>query len=205
MSRTIIEAIQKLSGTQLKNNLFCIPATVLSVDEGERTCVVEAVGGNEAIRIEGVQLMASVDDGLLIIPEIESNVIVSYSTLYPAFISQFSSINKFLLIVGANQVTVQVTNEGLLVELNETKLSLTDGKIQFNDGAFEGLVKVGALTDKLNAPENQVNQLKQIFAGWTPIPNDGGAALKGAVSTWASQQMQPTQKEQIENDKVTHG
>ena len=205
MSRTIIEAIQKIAGTQLKNNIFNVPASVVSVDEAARTCVVETIGGNEAIQIEGVQLMASVDDGILIIPEVGSDVIVSYSTLYPPFICQFSAISKVLLVVGENGVSIEITADGLLVELNDTKISLTDGKIQFNDGAFDGLVKAEQLTDKLNTIENSINALKQVFSSWTPVPQDGGAALKAAVGTWAGQQLQPTQKSQIENTKVTHG
>lgn len=205
MSRTIIEAIQRIAGTQLKNNLFNVPASVVSVDEATRTCVVETLGGDESITIEGVRLMANIDDGLLIVPEVESDVIVSYSTLYPPFICQFSAIKKLLLVVSENTVSVEVNEDGVLVELNDTKISLTDGKIQFNDGAFDGLVKVAELTDKLNTIEDSINALKQVFSSWTPVPQDGGAALKAAVGTWAGQQLQPTQQSQIENTKVTHG
>lgn len=204
-ARTIIDALQKIAGVQLKNNIFILPATVLSVNEAERTCVVETIGGDQAIEIEGVQLMASVDDGVLLVPTVGSTVNVNYSTYYAPFLCQFSGVDKVLVVVGENAVAVEVTNTGVLVELNDTKISLTDGKIQFNDGAFDGLVKVEQLTQKLNTIENSINALKQVFSTWTPVPQDGGAALKGAVSSWAGQQLQPTQQSQIENTKVTHG
>jgi hypothetical protein len=32
--------------------------------------------------------------------------------------------------------------------------------------------------------DNALSDLKDIFSAWTPVPNDGGAALKAALLLW---------------------
>jgi len=68
-----------------------------------------------------------------------------------------------------------------------------------------GLVKVADLVSKMNTIENDINTLKTIFSSWTPVPSDGGAALKLAAATWYAQQLTPTQATELENKKVQHG
>lgn len=75
-------------------------------------------------------------------------------------------------------------------------------QVTFNDGNLGGMVKVEDLVTRLNNVENDVNNLKTVFTSWTPVPNDGGAALKAAVSTWAGEQLEVTVKEDIENPKI---
>ena len=68
-----------------------------------------------------------------------------------------------------------------------------------------GLVKVQDLTSKLNNLESDLNTLKLIFSSWSPVPSDGGAALKLAAATWYAQQLTPTTVNELENLKVKHG
>lgn len=72
----------------------------------------------------------------------------------------------------------------------------------FNDGQLGGLVKVEALVERLNAIENDINSLKQALSGWTPVANDGGAALKTAISSYAGQKLTETERKNIENERV---
>lgn len=76
--------------------------------------------------------------------------------------------------------------------------------IVINDGENSGVVKIEALTDKLNALEKAINGLKTQLKTWTPVPNDGGTALKGAITAWAAQSITETKVEDIENDKLKH-
>ena len=75
-------------------------------------------------------------------------------------------------------------------------------EIRLMGGQMGGLVKVEELVKKLNAVEKDLNSLKQVFQGWVTVPQDGGAALKTAATTWATQQLTETQKSDIENEKV---
>ena len=50
----------------------------------------------------------------------------------------------------------------------------------FGNPLFAELVAVASKVDQ------QLNDLKGILSGWTPVPNDGGLALKTAITSWAS-------------------
>lgn len=86
------------------------------------------------------------------------------------------------------------------VDLVETKSK----KIVYNDGSNNGLVKVKELTEKVNTLERDLNQVKKMFAAWTPVAYDGGASLKVTVATWAAKQITETKQSDIEDTKITH-
>jgi len=206
MSRAIIDAIRKISGTNLNNTLYMVPASVLSVDVASRTCTVQTIGGEQSINIEGVQLMASVDDGFLLIPALNSDVIVSYSTYYKPFICQFSKLDKVVIVVGENNVAIEIDNDKILAELNDTKFLLQDGLTQFNDGSFGGLVKVIQLTQKLNNLENLVNDFISKYNSHTHILTlTTGTGTAAPTTTTEPATLTPTQQADIENTKVKHG
>lgn len=187
MGRELIEAIRRITGTTLSDKVYIFPAEVVSVNEAERTCIVEALGAEERVTIEGVKLMAAVDDGLLLIPSVESTVIVIQNTHGDPYVSLFSEVTKIVSIVG------------------ESSIEVTSGKIAINDGKLGGLVKVGALTDKLNAIEQKVNDLISLFNSHTHSGVTSGTSTSGTTPTIVSGNLTQTAQSDIENDKVTHG
>ena len=52
-------------------------------------------------------------------------------------------------------------------------------EVIINGGKLGGLIKVQELTQKLNALESEVNNLKQLFASWVPVKGDGGQSFAG--------------------------
>lgn len=167
--RAIQEAIQILSGTHLSDKVYFIDATVKSVDEQARTCVVVALSGKAGNEFTA-RLMASVDDGVLIVPTVESTVAVSMSDFNTATIVQYSEVEKIVL----------------------------------RGGDLGGLVKVIELTEKLNNLENKLNSLVAKYNihthNVTAVGSPTGPGLQpesGALT--------PTQRSEIENDKINHG
>jgi hypothetical protein len=77
-------------------------------------------------------------------------------------------------------------------------------KIIMRNGQKGGLININDLVVKLNNIEQHINDLKQIFINWTPVPQDGGAALKTVSASWASQQLNITNVSDIEDDKILH-
>ena len=77
--------------------------------------------------------------------------------------------------------------------------------INIRGDQYGGLVKVQELVDKINALESDLNDIKQAFTTWVPVPNDGGAALKAAAATWSGAVFVETVVGDIENENVTHG
>lgn len=86
--------------------------------------------------------------------------------------------------------------DAFLISANEVD------EIVLNGGTLGGLVKVGELTERLNLIEKDINSLKQKLSGWTPVPNDGGSALKTALSSYTSESLKETQVRDIENERV---
>lgn len=182
MSDRVRKSLKRLMQTQIKSG--SLTASVETVNEAQRSCVVQPVDGGA--KIFGVRFYSAIGTngkGIIAVPAKDSEVIVSFidNVQQAAYISMYGKIDKFILI----------TEQGGIVEL------------QGDD--FGGLVKVAELTEKLNNMENDINTLKQAFNSWIVVPNDGGAALKVSASSWAGEALTPTEQNEIENTKVKHG
>ena len=77
-------------------------------------------------------------------------------------------------------------------------------KIEINKGKNGGLINIKELITQLNTIQDDINQLKNAITAWTPVPEDGGAALKTATAAWAEQQINKTKQADIEDTKITH-
>lgn len=175
--RKISEAVQTLAGVTNFDNVKLVKCEVVLVDENKRTCNVTTSGGVVDFDINDVSLMASIDDGLLVIPTVGSDVIVCYNSKNVKYICQFSEINKVLIIIG------------------DTTVEVKDGSIKFNDGSFDGLVKISDLTKKLNDMVTKINvELTKIQTG---IATGGGSYTPTNLSNF--------NKSDYENTKITHG
>ena len=81
-------------------------------------------------------------------------------------------------------------------------------KIEINGGKNGGLIRIEDLVSRLNAIEDDINNLKTTLTGWTPVAQDGGAALKTTLTIpgtgWATKQLAKTKTSDLEDDKITH-
>lgn len=172
---SIKQAIRSIGGVEDAVRLF--DAEILSVDRAKRVCEVVLIGGKSSNQIT-VRLMASIDDGCLLIPKVGSNVIVSMSDYILPFISQYSEIEEIEWLGG--------DYDGVPIVVHPTDHS-------------KGLLA------KINQLENKIKDLQTIFSTtWTPVANDGGAALKAATTAWAGTPYIITQQADIEHPNITH-
>lgn len=175
-SKEIKEAIKSIVGVP---GMMFVMGKVESV--GDETCSVKIA---DRIVINDVRLNASADgnaDNILIKPTVGSMVMMadlSGGELRSLVVISFSAL------------------ESMTVKF--------EGEVVINGGENEGLVKVVELAEKLNAIENDINNLKSIFSSWVPVVYDGGASLKAAAASWVAQSLQTTSKEDIENPKIKH-
>lgn len=140
-----------------------------------------------------VKLKSIVDEaetGVFYIPEVDSDVFCVPEGLDKEryFVAGINKVAKIIF---------KMQNLSLVMD-NETET------LKINDGSNGGLIVIADLVSRINDLENDINTLKQAFFSWVTVPNDGGAALKTAASTWAGQQFVNTQVADIENDKVKH-
>ena len=183
--RAIKTAVQKLADTFKEDTVRLIIGTVESVDEDKAICSVKI---QNDVTLPNVSLQASICDGLLIVPVKDSTVYVLTSKYNTPLVIQWSDIDKFMLQVGDSYLEVN-----------------NDGSFQFNDGSFDGLVKVGELVKKINALENLLNGFISIYNTHTHTASSFGAPTT-VPSAIESQQINPiTQQQDIENDKIKHG
>lgn len=116
-------AIEKLAGVHRKDNVQIFDTTVNSVDIDKRRCVVTMVGGQSANTLT-VRLMASVDDGCLFVPAVDSTVVVTYSDYVEPYISQYSEIDSIIWLGGQYDgvpIVVHPTDhtKGLLAKITQ--------------------------------------------------------------------------------------
>lgn len=183
--RSIISAVQKMTGTYNIDTVYLVTGNVVSVDENAGTCLVEAISGNASTNIDGVEFQTVVADGVLFIPRVGSEVKVLFSKYTTPFIAQYSEIENMYIAADL---------------------------IQFNDGALGGMVKVIDLTTKLNNLENDVNNLKTLLTTMinamiaVPSGNVSHTELIGYFSpllSYTTDPLTPTVRSDIENTVIT--
>lgn len=173
----LAESIQQLAGTKFLNHTTAVMAEVVSVDAEARTCRCTTISGTTTADLRTVHLMAETEDGLLLVPEIGSSVIVAYNKELLPFVLMYSGI--------------------------ESATFWVNGVITLKDGSLGGIPIVGALLQKINLLENKVNQLLQAYnAHLHPDPVSG---TTGATTVPVAGTLTPTQLVDIENKNVTHG
>lgn len=110
-----------------------------------------------------------------------------------------------ITLTSGSDTSAELTTTGITLKSgDDTSAELTATGIILNGGSFGGMVKVEQLTERINAIENDINQLKTVFSGWVPVPQDGGAALSAASVAWAGSLLTLTGRSDVENEKVKH-
>lgn len=83
------------------------------------------------------------------------------------------------------------------------KWVLNNGQLTINGDGFGGIVKAPELKTQVDKNTAILEAIQNAFSSWTPIPKDGGAALKSQVASIPS--MQRADLGGIENGKIKHG
>jgi hypothetical protein len=82
-------------------------------------------------------------------------------------------------------------------------LNLSNGEIVFNDNRLGSYITdINKLVERMNIIEQDINQIKDFFAQWVPIPFDGGAALKAISSPWHSNPLVETTVPDIKDNLI---
>lgn len=185
MSNAATEIHQKLKDITHRENDTMI-AIVKEVDSDAGTIDVDVDG----LVFYEVQLRSIVKDGvkgIKILPKKDSVVIVErIGKSNELFVTMFSEIDS------------------IVWEIENMKYFVDKDGFVFNDGNNKGMVKMPEMVQQMNKIEDDINNLKTAITGWTPVPNDGGAAFKAAAAAWSAQQLVKTVDTDIENTKVKH-
>lgn len=176
--RAIIEAINKIIGNHKNDQVVYANAIIDSVDLETRSCVCTLVDNHTEHQITA-KLMATVDDGLLLIPSLESTVKIILSRDVEPFVCQYS-------------------------ELDKIRIDAVD-KIVFNNGEFT-TVKGDVLKTEIEKTNSTLQAILTILTG-TPIPEPGSGSPSALQSALASALIGKTLGTftSIENNNILHG
>lgn len=169
-----------------------IVGKVTSVDETNYTC--NAMPLDNDAEIFKIRLKPTIDTtkkGIISIPAVDSYVIIG--------IIDNSDAKPFLIWCSNFKKYYIIGDGGNTLEFKD------DGTILINGDSHGGLPKVVEVKNKLNAIETKINNLITVFNTWTPVANDGGAALKTALTSWVTTSMTQTTTTDLENPKVKQG
>lgn len=182
----IRDLVRQLAATPSSGAGSMILCRVDSVDTEART--VDAQPLDESAPILGVNLQAnqSSEVGVVMFPRQDSYVIVGMLGMCQAVVVTCDDVERVRIDVG--DMSVDISEDG----------------IAMNGGKLGGLVNVGSLTKRLNAIEQDINQLKTAITAAPVSPMDGGAAFKGGLSQWAGSTLELSKDEDYEDTNVTH-
>lgn len=198
----IAETIRKMAqGGRPTVSLMC---TVDKVYKDTRT--VDCTPLDEGAPLLGVNLQANQGSsfGVVSFPRVGSFVVVGFVAEGSAGVVLLTDdVESVEVVVSDNTTRAVLDEDGARIYVGEeTSAELTADGVVLNGGKLGGSVKVEELTTRLNTIEKDINALKNVFSAWVVAPQDGGAALKGAASTWAGQSLTLTKREDYENEKV---
>ena len=150
--------------------------TVEAVDEQTQTCDVKI---DEGYILYGVRLTSVEDAQILLVPKVGAWCVVASidNDESLAYAMGFSAIDKIIAAVP---------------------------ELTLNNGDNGGLVKISALIDEIDGLKRDLNKLKTAFKSWVVTPQDGGAKLYTAASSWASSSLTMTDRDALEDTKIKH-
>lgn len=189
-----------------ENEFYSVRARVVSVDEIKFTCNVvtlenydSTVELSEQVDLINVQLGANTNlkFGVVLLPAIESTVIVGFNSKTDAHIVKFGLLSEIKVIFDDRE------NPATQIIIKPNEILINSDLLTFNDGENNGLVKVQEMSDRLNELESLFTQLQTDFSSWVTVPQDGGAALKAILSAGFGIQVIPNSKiDDFQNDKI---
>ena len=153
--RDIREAIEYLAGVNREDKVYSFDAIVNNVDESKRTCECQIVSGKVQNVLDNVRLMASVDDGVLIVPALGSNVTIIISNFTDPYITSYSEVEKIVLRGGDLGGLVKIVE--LTSKLNNLENAVNDLISKFNSHTHN-VTAVGSPTGPNLAPEETTLQ-----------------------------------------------
>lgn len=177
---------------------------VLSVDEA--TAEVEVLYNELEYTAKLKSIVDEKEVGLMLLPDLDSMVyVVPEGIVEPRYVvAKVNTIAKVKLVMGDLAIILDKEEKLASLTVGNTTVEVMEDLARINGGDNGGVPVSESITAKLNALENDINSLKQAFSQWVPVSQDGGAALKSGITSWARQSIANTQSGDLENTKFKH-
>ncbi len=172
----LIASFQDLLTLFKKESYFFCQITDIS-EAKDKSIVKAKMVDSPTVIINNIFLKTiQIEGGILVIPKIDSFVIVKEIGNERAYIELYSEIEEILI---------------------------NCEKITFNDGNFKGLVKVESMLEKINALENKINDLQTILT--SHVHPETGATTSPSPQLASLSPITPISNlSDFENEKIKH-
>lgn len=227
--RDFREIIQELAGTHKRDWINILIATVTAVDYDTFTCTIRPISGissvDEDYKISGIQLNAEQNDGFILVPSVDSTVVVTYPTKTTPFVSMFSDIDAMLTITAAGQQLlmgkyydsqsskIKDCEIQLLASTGEQILignpaNNSGGGIQIDASGNGSTVKINAGSSKAVLGDKNITALTDVYNMLTAVntfanscsgSTDPAVVAAAATLTASLSAMLPTYNSDIQN------
>jgi len=176
-----------------ENQIYSKVCTVKSVDSSKKICDCSPIDGSADILevlLEGdisinseKEPITSDSKGFFVVPAVGSLVIVTFTGKENAFVSAWTEISDIVI--------------------KSTNITSIQDQFIFNDGSLGGLIKIEALTGKLNDLVNEITSLKTKLDTHTHTGVTVGTGITG-IPTPFIQNFTSFNKNDYENTKIKH-
>lgn len=109
--------------------------------------------------------------------------------------------NKIILDESDSGVLTAIIQQDIIIKSLDGNINVDANNIIMQGGEV-GIPESTSTVERLNKIEQDINSLKQAFTSWTPVPQDGGAALKTAAASWSGSKLTETKVEDIESKTI---
>lgn len=137
---TLAEKIKELA--KESGEIYSIVGAVKGVDDAERTCEVEPINGDATIYRVKLQGNQNGDNGLVVFPKTDSQVIVTFLNDTTGYVAMTTEIDRIELVIGNQNLLLdkdglQFNGEGqnLLSLISELITILKNFQLSTNVGA----------------------------------------------------------------------
>jgi hypothetical protein len=181
-----------------KKRFYSEVATVVSVDEDNMTCEVSFISSN-ANKTVRLGTVITEDDtakdvsSIIILPKVDSNVMVTFINETTGLISLYSEVDKILHQVGDQSIQIddvlnsingdtRIESGARYINVDENFIEVggdTDNMVRFS----ELETAYNKLKDEYDDVVTKLNAVINTLKTWTVVAQDGGAALQAASAS----------------------
>lgn len=185
---------------QSKESLYLTIGTASEINEDNFTFKFTPI--DEKSVVEDVRMKVIVDSGpeaFIIIPKDGTKVVVGFHS---------NTVGQCLVVQEADKVLMNTNSKTINVE-NDFNINCNDVNVSteswdFNNGTFEGLIKINDLTTKLNVLISEVNSFKNKFNTHKHLGVTTGSGVSGIKDVANVNNLTNFVKTDYENPKIKH-
>lgn len=208
--KDVQRALQSIINSMINNDLFTIGKVKDSADAVSKGTIDVVDVFDEKVEHSSVRIVSSDNEGIIIEPENDSEVVMVKINAERHYVLTFGKIKSYTLKTTNGQLVIDKEGAFSFENTGAGKIVVDkNGEITLNDGSKGGLVISGEVADKIKNLEEKYNALAQKWNTFCSSYIPGSPSTTGLPATLSTSTVvtisPTTQKSDLENTKVKHG